>query len=273
MAEPFDADILPWLRFLPPFDQIVVRLDGRGGWLLSLYGPPTRAKLLRSFLAEAPADQPPAPGLQGVLLNNRPQWGRTYLIIEVGGHKFRVSHNSFFQGNLTAAEDALATVRSWLDASGQQGGDLADLYGGVGLFALGLADRFDRIVTMDADASASHDARENVRRHPHGADRVTVHQGEVHVLLADPAVREAIDWHEATVMVDPPRTGLGKPVLAALAERPPRQLFYLSCDPATLARDCAALVAVGYELTRVRPVPMFPQTAHLETLVQIDRQS
>jgi 23S rRNA (uracil1939-C5)-methyltransferase len=272
MAEPFQDTILPWLRFLPPVDQIVVRLDGRGGWLLSLYGPPNRSKPLRAFLNEAPPGQPPAPGLQGVLLNNRPHWGRSFLVLEVGGHKFRVSHDSFFQGNLAAAEDALTTIGGWLDEAGQRGGDLADCYGGVGLFALGLADRFDRIVTLDADASASRDARENVRRHPLGSERVTVHQGEVHHLLAGPAVRDALDWDEATVILDPPRTGLGKPVLAALAERRPRRLIYLSCDPATLARDGAALTAAGYELVRARPVPMFPQTAHLETLVQMDRR-
>ena len=73
-------------------------------------------------------------------------------------------------------------------------------------------------------------------------------------------------------MVDPPRVGLGKPVLASLGELQPRRVIYLSCDPATLARDCAALTASGYEVTRLRQLNMFPQTAHLETLVQIDRR-
>ena len=270
MAEPFAATILPWLRFLPPMDQIVVRLDGRGGWLLSLYGPPARAKLLKKILAEAPAGEAPAPGLKGVLLNNRPQWGHTYLVLEVGGHKFRVSHNSFFQGNLAAAEQALATVRAWLVTDGHQGGDLADLYGGVGLFALGLADRFERIVTIDSDQSTVHDVRENVRRLAVARDRVQVREGQVEQELAAPEVRQLLNWREACVVVDPPRAGLGKPVLASLGELQPRTIIYLSCDPATLARDCAALAASGYEVARVQPLNMFPQTAHLETLVQLD---
>ncbi len=270
MVEPFAETILPWLRFLPPMEQIVVRMDGRGGWLLSLYGPPTRTKLLKSIVAQAGADGAPAPGLKGLLLNNRPYWGRTYLVMEVAGHKFRVSHNSFFQANLDGAEQALATVRAWLDDL-PAGGDLADLYGGVGLFALGLADRFDRIVSIDSDSAAAQDARENVRRSSVEVDRITVREGQVQDELAAPEVKEALNWPEACVMVDPPRTGLGKPVLAALGELKPRAVVYLSCDPATLARDCAALVAVGYAVTRVRPVPMFPQTSHVETLVLLTR--
>ena len=268
MGEPFTETILPWLRFLPPADQMIVRLDGRGGWLLSLYGPPTRQRVLKKQLDSTPTGEAPAPGLQGILYNNRPQWGHSYLVIHVGGHKFRVSHQSFFQGNLHAAEAALATVRSWLESDHAGGGDLADLYSGVGLFTLGLADRFDRILAVDSDASSVLDARENVRRQADARDKAIIREGEVETVLADPGVRELLDWSEACVMLDPPRTGLGKPVLAALAELRPRRLIYMSCDPATLARDAAALAAADYEVSRIRPVPMFPQTAHLETLVQ-----
>jgi 23S rRNA (uracil1939-C5)-methyltransferase len=271
MAEPFDTVILPWLRQLPPMDQIVVRLDGRGGWLLSLYGQPARQKLLRKVLALEPGQDAPAPGLQGVLMNNRPQWGRTYLVLQVGGHKFRVSHLSFFQSNLAAAEAVLGTVRDWLGAEHGEGGDLADLYCGVGLFTLGLADRFARLLAVDSDTSALQDAHENIRRQPQLHQRALVRQGEVHRELADPEVADAIAWAEACAVVDPPRAGLGKQALAALIKLRPRTLVYLSCDPATLARDCAALTAAGYRIERIRPVAMFPQMSHLETLVLLIR--
>ncbi|HOX24404.1 MAG TPA: class I SAM-dependent RNA methyltransferase [Candidatus Krumholzibacteria bacterium] len=273
MAPPFTETVLPWLRFLPPVDQIVVRLDGRGGWLVSLYGPVARQRALKRLLAETPDGGEPVAGLQGVLLNNRPQWGRMYLILHVAGHKFRVSHQSFFQGNLAAAEAALRTVRSWLEADHPAGGDLADLYGGVGLFTLGLADRFDRILCVDSDPSAALDARENVRREPAARDKAVIREGAVQAVLADPDVRASLAWERACVVVDPPRAGLGKPVLAALAEIRPRSVMYLSCDPATLARDCAALVAGGYQVRRVRPVAMFPQSSHVETLVHLARES
>ena len=273
MGEPFHEHILPWLRFLPPVEQIVVRLDGRGGWLLSLYGPSQRAKLLKSILAETPEGETPAPGLQGVLLNNRPLWGHSYLVMEVAGHRYRVSHNSFFQGNLAAAEQVLATVRAWLDddPDATAGGDLADLFGGVGLFALGLADRFQRVLSVDSDQSSVQDARENVRRDPVAQGRVTIRDGLVQAALNDPEMPGLLDWPRACVLVDPPRTGLGKRVIASLGELGPRTIFYVSCDPATLARDCAALGEAGYGVARRRLLPMFPQTAHLETLVQLRR--
>jgi len=272
MAEPFAATILPWLRQLPPMEQVVVRLDGRGGWLLSLYGHASRQRVLRQILAGANGQEPPAPGLQGILLNNRPQWGRTYLVMHVADGKYRVSHQSFFQSNLDAAAQIVATVRSWLASDHPATTDLADLYCGVGFFTVALADRFARILAADTDASALQDARENIRRRsPDLAERTLLRQGDVHAVLADPENAAAVDWPEACAVVDPPRAGLGKPALAALATLRPQTVVYLSCDPATLARDCAALGAAGYRIRRVRPVTMFPQTSHLETLVLLAR--
>ncbi|MEZ4388578.1 MAG: TRAM domain-containing protein [Candidatus Krumholzibacteriia bacterium] len=272
MAEPFTETVLPWLRMLPPMEQIVVRLDGRGGWLLSLYGPPPRLRVLRKFM-ESHGDESPAPGLQGVLLNNRPVWGRGYLVMQVADHKYRVSHQSFFQGNLAAAELATATARRWLEDVHPEGTDLVDLYCGVGLFLLALADRHLRLLGIEADASAMSDAQENLRRAgllDDGRGRVV--QADVVKALADPDVRGAVNWADACVVADPPRTGLGKDALAALCELRPATVLSMSCDPATLARDTGALVAAGYVLERIMPLPMFPQTAHVETLALLRRQ-
>ena len=271
MAPPFEETILPWVRFLPPVDQMVVRLDGRGGWLVSLYGPPGRLKALRRQVEES-GEEAPAPGLQGILLNNRPVWGRTYLVLHVGAHKYRVSHQSFFQGNLHAAEAAVQTARQWLDAVHPEPTDVADLYGGVGLFTVALAERSRRVLTIDSDASAVQDARENIRRQPAARERAVVRESEVLPALRDPEVQQALDWSQAVVVADPPRTGLTADVVAALGERKPPTLIYLSCDPATLARDCAALAAVGLHVERIQPLPMFPQTAHVETLVLLRRR-
>jgi tRNA/tmRNA/rRNA uracil-C5-methylase (TrmA/RlmC/RlmD family) len=271
MAPPFETTILPWLRQLPPVDQIVVRLDGRGGWLLSLYGPPPRMKPLRKILDAAAAEDALPAGLKGVLLNNRPAWGRGYLVVHVAGHKFRVSHQSFFQTNLAATEQVLATVREWLGAAQPDGGDVVDLYCGVGLFLLALADRGGRLLGIEADRGAVADARENLRRAPVDQERVHLHEGDVDTALAAADIHGQVDWSSAGVVVDPPRTGLGKRVTTRLGELAPPAIVYLSCDPATLARDCQALTARGYRIARVRPVPMFPQTSHLESLVLLVR--
>jgi 23S rRNA (uracil1939-C5)-methyltransferase len=271
MAPLFDETILPFLRQLPPMDQIVVRLDGRGGWLLSLFGQPARLKLLKRLLNEAAvADGMPA-GLAGILLNNLPAWGRDYLVVHVAGHNYRVGHQSFFQGNLAAAEDAVATARTWLTESRPEPGPLADLYAGAGLFTLALADLATRVLAVETAESAFHDLQNNVHRAAATRDRTTTRRLPVEAALADPGLRAEFPWTEAVVVLDPPRTGLGKPVLGALAELRPAHLIYLSCDPATLARDCAALLKSGFRLDRVRELTMFPQTANLETLVLLTR--
>ena len=86
-------------------------------------------------------------------------------------------------------------------------------------------------------------------------------------LVADPEVRGALRWDDACVMVDPPRAGLGKPVLGALAELRPRTVIYLSCDPATLARDAGTLVSRhGFRLRGAGIMDMFPHTGHVEAV-------
>jgi len=270
MAEPFLEAILPWLWQLPPMEQIVVRLDGRGGWLLSLYGPAARLKALRKFL-ESAGKEAPAPGLLGVLMNNRPVWGRGYLVLQVADHKYRVSHQSFFQGNLPVAEMAVTTARRWLAEVHPAGTDLVDLYCGVGLFLLGLSDRANNLLGIEADESAVLDAQENLRRAGIDRDRSRVLFGDVAEVLAEPDAREGIDWSQACVVLDPPRAGLGKEARQALVELAPPTLLSMSCDPATLARDCQALGEAGYKLERIMPLPMFPQTAHVETLALLRR--
>ena len=157
MPEAFNRDILPWLRMLPPAEQVVVRLDGRGGWLISIFGNPSRLKLMKKILAALPEGEPPAPGCAGLMFNNLPLWGRDYLIHEIAGHKFRVGAQSFFQGNHEVTEEALAVVRDWigeLEDADRLGGLLGDLFCGVGLFSLALADLFDKVVAIDSDANS-----------------------------------------------------------------------------------------------------------------------
>lgn len=271
MAEPFPGTILPWLRFLPPVEQIVVRLDGRGGWLVSLFGVPGRLKILKKIVgALAPGDAP-APGLKGLLFNNRPVWGRDYLVHKVAGHSYRVGAGVFFQNNAQAAEAAVAIVRGWLDeilAPGSKLPWLLDLYGGVGLFTLALADRFERAALVELDAGACRDAENNISRDEQARGRAVVRQGDLaEALRQEGLLPDDGAWREAVCVVDPPRTGLGKDGVAAVLARRPRHIFYMSCDPATQARDAAAFAAAGYRLRRLQALDMFPQSAHVESLL------
>jgi 23S rRNA (uracil1939-C5)-methyltransferase len=270
MAAPFTDIILPWLRFLPPVDQVVVRLDGRGGWLLSLFGVPARLKVLKKIVGALDPGAAPAPGLKGLLFNNRPVWGRDYLVHQVAGHSYRVGAGAFFQNNQHVAEAAVATVRGWLDEvvpAGTRRPHLLDLYGGVGLFTLALADRFERATLVELDPGACRDAENNIARDETTKGRATVCQGDLAEVLARPDLLDADIWRQAVCVVDPPRAGLGRDGVQALLARRPAHIFYMSCDPSTQARDAGVLVAAGYAPKALRVLDMFPQTAHIESLM------
>lgn len=272
MAAPFADVILPWLRFLPPVEQVVVRLDGRGGWLVSLFGVPGRLKILKKMAAGFDAGDAP-PGLQGLLFNNRPVWGRDYLVHKVAGHAYRAGAGAFFQGNHGIAAAAVGIVRGWLDEAAPPPARLPrllDLYGGVGLFTLALGDRFERVELAELDAGACRDAENNIARDEATRGRATVHQGAVDALLLPGGPLGDEPWQGQVCVVDPPRAGLGKEVCADLLRRRPSHLFYMSCDPATQARDAAALVAGGYRPRSLRVMDMFPQSAHIESLLWLE---
>lgn len=279
MPEIFNTEILPWLRMLPPVEQIVLRMDSENNWLVSLFGPPPRQKILRKIIGALDEGQAPAPGCVGLMFNNRPLWGRDYLVHKVAGHNFRVAAQSFFQANHAVTEHAVATVRSWIQElkdQDQLGHLLGDLFCGVGLFSLTLADQFDKIVAIDSDQSACRDAINNIKRDAATKDKVTVEIGDLAATLARVRTNKALaseqDWNESLCLADPPRTGIGKPGIKVLLKMSPRHVLMMSCDPATLARDTALLVEAGYQPKKMEVLDMFPQSSHIETLMLLSRQ-
>jgi 23S rRNA (uracil1939-C5)-methyltransferase len=274
MPEQFNTDILPWLRMLPPAEQIVVRMDGQGGWLVSIFGPSQRLKMMRKVLGALPEGEPPAPGCVGLLYNNLPLWGRGHLVHEVAGHKYRVSAKSFFQGNHAETEAALAVIREWigeLKEAETLGPLLGDLFCGVGLFSLALADLFEKVIAVDSDEGGCRDAKNNVKHSEAARDKVSVHVGRLDKVLVRPDLAPPAIWNSSLCLVDPPRAGLGKEGVKTLLDLGPRHLMYMSCDPATLARDAAAFVAEGYEVKKLRVLDMFPQTSHIESLLLLEK--
>lgn len=176
------------------------------------------------------------------------------------GKTLRVPVASFFQVNREVIELALEHARQIFTASGCT--TLVDAYCGIGLFALFLG---GRVYGIEEDVRAIKAANENAARL--GLSRYDFYPGQTERLLFYTLRQCKLD--ETCLVLDPPRSGCGKPVLKTLREQKPRKIIYVSCAPPMLARDIKELLKVGYRLERVTPFDMFPQTAHCEAVAEL----
>jgi 23S rRNA (uracil1939-C5)-methyltransferase len=233
---------------------------------------PSPAKIGADFDDFAQAVSQHIPALKGAELvaQGRPgeqprtvaQWGATSLTYRAAGFDYRVDHGAFFQVNRFLVDGLVELVAA------NRKGELAwDLFAGVGLFARRLAASFDRVVAVESAPAATQALAANLKGTTGTAVRSTTldflrrsRKGLRH----EPAV-------PSLIVVDPPRTGLGPEIAALLAEIAAPALVYVSCDPATLARDLRALTGSGYAIESVTLADLFPQTFHLETVVQLHR--
>jgi tRNA/tmRNA/rRNA uracil-C5-methylase (TrmA/RlmC/RlmD family) len=184
------------------------------------------------------------------------------LELAVGSDRLRVSAGVFFQGNPSLHG---ALVESVSRAAGR--GALAlELHAGCGFFTLGLARAFERVIAVESDAAAAADLRHNLARA--GLANVEVVRARVESALAGALAAIRPD----AVVLDPPRTGLPRGAADQLSALAPARIAYLSCDPATLARDLAALVAGGFVLEAAEAFDLFPQTPHVEVLARLSRR-
>lgn len=186
--------------------------------------------------------------------------GQPYYEDELGGHLFRISAASFFQVNPAQAEVLVRLVRERLALTGNE--TVVDAYCGVGTFAILLAGQARRVIGIEESASALVDAAHNAK----GIDNVEFIHAPVEKAL--PGLQERVD----AVVIDPPRAGCRPEVLAALVERRPQRIVYVSCDAATLARDLRTLAEGGYRIDEVQPLDMFPHTYHVECVVSLKRK-
>jgi 23S rRNA (uracil1939-C5)-methyltransferase len=181
---------------------------------------------------------------------------RAWLFEEVAGVRLRVSARSFFQAGPEAAEALVAAVGA---ALGDGGGTLADLYGGVGLFASTAGRGYDRVTVVESSASSCADARVNLSGGP-----ARVVQGDL---------RRWRPRRTDAVVADPPRSGLGRDGARVVAGTRARALALVSCDAGALGRDVALLRAHGYELDTVTLVDAFPHTPHVEAVSAFTRHA
>jgi len=173
--------------------------------------------------------------------------------------RFRVSRNSFFQVNRFLA-DRLVEVA----LEGVEGESAFDLYAGVGLFAPAMAMKFQSVTAVESGSGATRDLHYNAERA--GLGNIRVAQRTVEEFLQE--TERSTDF----VLLDPPRAGLGKDVVRRLCELAPKQVAIVACDPATLARDLAGMVAGGYAVERLTMVDLFPQSYHVEAVVALKRR-
>jgi 23S rRNA (uracil1939-C5)-methyltransferase len=217
------------------------------------------------------------PGLVGVCVNvnadrtNRVMGDRTHCVLgrpyleeQFAGLRFQIRADTFFQVHTEQAEALLTVIVEQLQLQGQE--TVIDAYCGIGTITLPLAQHVNQIVGLELQAAAVEQARVNAKLNQITNATFTV--GKVTEQLAQLSMLPTI------VCLDPPRKGCAPEVLDQLVQMRPHQIVYVSCHPATLARDLRYLCQQGdYQLVRVQPADFFPQTAHVECAAFLETRS
>ena len=187
-------------------------------------------------------------------------YGKPTIHDKIGDLKFNISARSFFQVNTAQAEILYKTAKNFAELRGNE--TLIDAYCGTGTIGLFMAKNVRKVIGVEVVSSAVADAIKNAR--------------ENHIRNAEFIVGDAVkilpkleDIFAEVVIVDPPRAGCDKKVLETFAAMRPEKIIYVSCNPATLARDLKILDELGYHTKKIQPVDMFPFTAHVESVAQI----
>lgn len=188
----------------------------------------------------------------------------------VGDREFRLADSGFWQVHHGAAAALTSAVQDAIDSSAFD--PLAsnlDLYGGVGLFAAAVADKFGdstHITTVESDGVATDFAASNLAEWLGARAETARVERWVSSLAATASASERAKLARATVVLDPPRSGAGREVVEAIADLAPAQIVYVACDPVAFARDVATFAERGYTLSRLRALDLFPNTHHVESI-------
>ncbi|MEO0093498.1 MAG: 23S rRNA (uracil(1939)-C(5))-methyltransferase RlmD, partial [candidate division WOR-3 bacterium] len=184
--------------------------------------------------------------------------GQDYYFETVLNKRFRISAGSFFQVNTAQTETLVKQVIKLLAPTGQE--RVLDLFAGVGTFTIPLADFVDKVTGIEINRIAVLDANESLRIN-------TINNVE---FIAAPAEQGIKNFQQVdAVILDPPRKGCGKELIEGIAGLRPKKIIYISCNPTTLARDLAIFDHIGYEVSAIELVDLFPQTYHIEAVAKI----
>lgn len=251
-----------WDLDLQGIDRVEVAAPANGSRPLVLLAPGqgTKPKRLNAVAAQLPAEVSVAtfdPATDAV----HQLRGRTWVQETAAGHDYRVTGAGFWQIHRDAPGALVGGVTEFLQNGGflHPGAVVADLYAGAGLFTAVLADAVGEtgsVLSVEGAPGTSRDARKNL----HAAPQVEIVQGRVErVLRQKPRNFDAL-------VLDPPRAGAGKSVVGQLVEAQPRAIAYVSCDPASFARDVGYFRQAGWDLSGLRAFDLYPHTHHLETV-------
>jgi 23S rRNA (uracil1939-C5)-methyltransferase len=250
--------------------NLVVR-EGRRTGALQVRLVTSEGQLDRDWLIRA------GEGLDGLLwtrlagVAETTQGGETELLAgtdrfeeELGGMRFEISAQAFFQTNTEMAERLYQLAVEYASPGGFE--RVYDLYCGIGTIALLLSTRVAEVWGLELIPEAISDAIANARINE--VDNARFFAGDVRLALSELVAKAG---RPDLLIVDPPRAGLSQKVVRRIIEAAPKKLVYVSCNPTTLAPNAAQLVEAGYQLRRVRPVDMFPQTPHIECVAELVR--
>jgi 23S rRNA (uracil1939-C5)-methyltransferase len=187
-------------------------------------------------------------------------FGGEFIRDRIGPFTFDISANSFYQTNSGAADRLYRKVVDYAELKPTD--TVLDLYSGTGTIPIFLADRVRRVIGMEVSASAVENACENVKQN--GIDNCHFLRGDIRREISGLALRPDV------VIIDPPRSGMHKDVLARVLDLGAERIVYVSCNPSTLARD-VGLMAQDYEIVEIQPVDMFPHTYHIEAIAKLRR--
>lgn len=225
-----------------------IRYDNR--WVEDIEFCPIAEPEVSEKIQEVRKNPPPKGGLKVVLRRLPEDW--------------EVPYDSFFQNNFYLLPELVSTARRYLSEAGTR--FLIDVYCGVGFFGVELAGLVERVLGVELDQRAIRAARHNAERR--GLKNAEFRFGDANEML--PSLLREFPAGQTTVLLDPPRTGCPAASLQLLREVRPKQILYVSCHPATLARDLNILCRDGvYQLKRVKPLDMFPQTQHVECVAEV----
>ena len=197
-----------------------------------------------------------------------PIYGQTYIEDRIGNITYRISPLSFYQVNPEQTQKLYGTALEYADLKGDE--VVWDLYCGIGTISLFLAQKAARVCGVEIVPQAIEDARENARRN--GFTNAEFFVGAAEDVVPEQYEQSGGSLRADVVTLDPPRKGCDEKLLRTVVQMEPERIVYVSCDPATLARDLKYLCREGYELKRVRACDMFGHSSHVETVVLLSQQ-